>query len=79
MQRLSEEVQGRLQEMALITARTLGIELDPNAVAIYDPTHRGEALHSDGSTEIVIVASPDPDGGVTFGCYIDPPGICIPC
>lgn len=37
MKRLSEEVRGRLEEMALIAARVAGIKLDPNAVRKFVP------------------------------------------
>jgi len=79
MERLSEEVQGRLKEMALITARTLGVKLDPGAVPIYDPTHHGEATEADETIEVVVVAVPQPDGHFKFYCYQDPPGICVEC
>jgi hypothetical protein len=37
MRRLSEEVRGRLEEMALITARTLGIGLTSDTVRKFVP------------------------------------------
>jgi hypothetical protein len=75
MQRLSEEVRGRLQEMALITTRTLGIPLDRDTVVKFSPVE----TRADGDlgvvTNIEIVCGPD-----GCGCYVEPPGICeFPC
>jgi hypothetical protein len=82
MRRLSEEVRGRLLEMALITGRALGIAITSDTIVKYDPTphHAGdEASETTTTVEVVIIAVPDGNGGTTFGCYQDPPGICVPC
>ncbi len=82
MQRLSEEVRGRLQEMALITARTLGIDLDSDTVVKFVPLKVDRAslgqepgLGEEPGQTIEIVCGP-----AGCGCYVDPPGICeFPC
>lgn len=82
MRRLSEEVRGRLLEMALITGRTLGISITSDTIVKYDPTPHGgsnEVAETSQTVEVVIIAVPDGHGGTTFGCYQDPPGVCTPC
>jgi hypothetical protein len=76
MRRLSEEVRGRLEEMALITARVLGITLSADAVRKFAPAgptaERAEVVH----VEII----DNPDG--THGCYTefsDGSAKCEPC
>ncbi len=74
MQRLSEEVRGRLQEMALITTRTLGIALDSQTAVKFAPQELDRGADETGM-HIEIVCTPD-----GCGCYVDPPGICeFPC
>lgn len=74
MRRLAEEVQGRLHEMALITSRNLDIPLTPEVRVKFDP-HEA-AADADQTIEVVVIALPDG----TFGCYQDPPGVCVyPC
>jgi len=56
LNRLTEEVQGRLEEMALICARVAGIKLDPNAVRKFVP--RNPADHTGtygGSTDTPVI------------------------
>lgn len=80
MQRLSEEVQGRLKEMGLISARTLGIEIGNDAVFKFDPVAHAQSDQPATTVEVVVVALPDGHGGFIFGCYQDPPGVCVfPC
>lgn len=82
MQRLSEEVQGRLTEMGLITTRALGLEHRQDAVFKFDPQpHAATESHEPSTTvEVVVIAVPDGQGGFVFGCYQDPPGVCVfPC
>lgn len=76
MQRLSEEVRGRLQEMALITARTLDLELAGDSVVKFLPIKAEAAgAGTSGGTYIEIICTP-----AGCGCYVDPPGICeFPC
>ena len=76
MRRLTEEVRGRLEEMALITARTLGVPLTPGSVRKFVPvpaaTDQAHVVH----VEII----DNPDG--THGCYTefdDGSAICEPC
>jgi hypothetical protein len=75
MQRLSEEVRGRLMEMALITTRTLGIELDRDAVVKFLPVQ----LSSDDSRDGLALQILERASGPNCMCYIDPPGVCQPC
>jgi hypothetical protein len=73
MRCLAAEVRARLDEMAQITAGTLGIGLDDEAVVKFVPL---PAQHDDppGMT-IEIICGPD-----GCACYVDPPGICeFPC
>jgi hypothetical protein len=75
MQRLSEEVRGRLQEMALITTRTLGISMDRDTVVKFAPVETRADDDPGVVTNIEIVCGP-----AGCGCYVDPPGICeFPC
>jgi hypothetical protein len=75
MQRLSEEVRGRLQEMALITARTLGVAFDKDTAVKFVPVEVKAANELGVAMNIEIICGP---GGC--GCYVDPPGICeFPC
>lgn len=59
MRRLSEEVQGRLEEMAQIVARVQGLKLDDRAVRKFVP--RAERVSSDPAvlTDVEIVDLPD--------------------
>jgi hypothetical protein len=73
MRCLSAEVRARLDEMAQITARTLGIGLDDETVVKFVPL---PVQHDDPSAApIEIICGP-----AGCGCYVDPPGICeFPC
>lgn len=73
MQRLSEEVSGRLKEMGMIVARTLGMPVDTGTIFKFEPRPSGALYGYPGGQHIQLVCSPD---GVC-GCYIDPPGICV--
>lgn len=76
MQRLSEEVRGRLLEMALIAARTVGVEMDSDTVAKFAPVRLSSAESGDGSVlQVLERAGFEPN----CVCYIDPPGVCQPC
>lgn len=89
MTRLREEVEGRLKEMALIGARTLGIELPADAQPVFDPSHHDERFAGRGgeTADDDVVLGPDEAVGILIVvttdrgriCYADPPGICIPC
>ncbi|MEP7021641.1 MAG: hypothetical protein ABI808_13395 [Pseudonocardiales bacterium] len=73
MQRLSEEVQGRLREMGLIMTRSLELGDRSDAVLKFLPMER--AADQGGGTTIEIVCTPE-----GCGCYVDPPGLCeFPC
>ncbi len=73
MRRLTEEVQGRLQEMALITSRTLDIPMGSDSVVKFAP-QASDLQSADGVIEVEIVCGP-----AGCGCYVDPPGICRVC
>jgi len=76
MQRLSEEVRGRLVEMALITTRTLGTELDSEATVKFLPVE----FPSDKSGGLALqILGRENVEGPNCMCYIDPPGVCEPC
>ena len=68
MQRLAEEVRGRLEEMALITGRTLGIDVGNDAIRKFAPS-------AEDQPTIEIVCAPNGP----CGCYVDPPGVCEAC
>lgn len=77
MRRLSEEVRGRLTEMALITTRTLGVEMDADATVKFLPVQLPSADASDGLA-LQILGREDVEGPNCM-CYLDPPGVCQPC
>jgi hypothetical protein len=68
MQRLAEEVRGRLEEMALITGRTLGIPVTRDSIRKFAPAAADQPV-------IEIVCAPNGP----CGCYVDPPGVCEAC
>ncbi len=76
MQRLSEEVQTRLDEMALIVTRTLNITIDSDTVVKFAPSKMPDAQQRSAiGKHIEIICTPE-----GCGCYVDPPGICeFPC
>lgn len=71
MTRLYEEVQTRLEEMAMIISRTLKIQADRNAQVMFSP--RALAAGAE-STPVEIIRTPC--GG---GCYDYDQGACIQC
>lgn len=74
MRYLSGEVRDRLAEMAQITARTLGMDLNPETVVKFDPL---AVHHDDGEAGMHVEIICGPEG---CGCYVEPPGICeFPC
>ncbi len=77
MQRLSEEIRARLEEMAMIFSRTMKIDLGKDAVLKFKPEPVATAdPHARPLQHIEIICAPDG----TCGCYVDPPGICeYPC
>jgi hypothetical protein len=75
MRRLSDEVRGRLEEMACITARALGTRLDPAAVRKFVPVASADRAHV---VHVEIIDNPDG----THGCYTefdDGSAVCEPC
>jgi hypothetical protein len=76
MRRLSEEVQGRLAEMALITTRTLGVEMEKDAVVKFVPLPSDDKR---GGLTVQLLERPSAARDASCMCYIDPPGICEPC
>jgi hypothetical protein len=76
MRRLSEEVRGRLEEMALITARNLGVRLTGDSIRKFVPV--AAAVDRAHVTHVEIIDNPDG----THGCYTefdDGSAICEPC
>jgi cyanophycinase-like exopeptidase len=74
MQRLTEEVRGRLTEMALITTRTLGIGMDEDSVVKFAPVEA-----ENGTGKGIALQVLERSSGPNCVCYIDPPGVCQPC
>jgi hypothetical protein len=74
MQRLSEEVRSRLEEMALIAARTLGRKLEPDAVRKFVPTNRAkESAALAGGPIVDVEITDNPDGTTTCTIFCPPP------
>jgi hypothetical protein len=74
VQRLTEEVKGRLYEVGLIMSRTLDLNITPGTLLKYEPRESTE--QADETIEVVIILLPDG----TFACMQDPPGVCVyPC
>lgn len=72
MERLYEEVRGRLQEMALVASRAVGVPLDDDARLQFRPdATRGSGP---GGVDIEIVCTPD--GCI---CYDYREGTCSVC
>jgi hypothetical protein len=67
MRRLSEEVRGRLLEMALITSRTVGLELGSSAVVKFVPHKRTKLVAGGDWMEIVDVDGVEACYGVIDG------------
>jgi hypothetical protein len=63
MQRLSEEIRGRVEEMALILARNAGIQLGPDAARKFQPQ---QTVAESDVVEVEIIDLPDG----TSGCYV---------
>jgi len=59
MRRLSEEVRGRLEEMAQITARVQGLKLDDQAVRKFVPRVERATMDAAVLTDVEIVDLPD--------------------
>jgi hypothetical protein len=59
MRRLSEEVRGRLEEMAQITARVQGLKLDDQAVRKFVPRSERASRDPTVITDVEIVDLPD--------------------
>lgn len=75
MQRLSEEIQGRIKEMALIFARTMKMHFDESYSLKFQPEKPADvAFVAAGGQHIQIVCA-GIDG--PCGCYVDPPGECV--
>ena len=72
VQRLTEEVQGRLEEIGLIAARAHGIRLDEGAVRKFVP-HRSQARDEPG-----IVVGGDPMRLLTASRGLRPPAAGAP-
>jgi hypothetical protein len=68
MHRLSEEVRGRLEEMALIATRKLGVSADPKALTKFAPKNPSTRLGCLGLVEILDASSDHPEICVLFFC-----------
>ena len=68
MRRLSEEIRSRLLELALITARTVGMEIPKNANIQFVPGAKAKAMDASSGDwmEIIMV---DVNGGEVEACY----------
>jgi hypothetical protein len=77
MRRLTEEVSGRLHEMALIFGRTVGVPIGPDVVPRFAPRQRTKEIDLppvDSDIEIIML----PDG--TSCCYDYREQVCAcPC
>ncbi|MEV0537863.1 hypothetical protein [Kitasatospora sp. NPDC050463] len=75
MQRRSEEIRGRLHEMALIMGRTLEMNFESGTTLRFAPTR---STRNAAATDVEIVCSPD-----GCGCWVmfdDGTGLCeFPC
>jgi hypothetical protein len=72
--RLTEEAKSRLYEVSLIVGRALGRDFPAGSFVSFE--QRQSEAKADQTIEVVVIALPDG----TFGCYQDPPGICVhPC
>ncbi|SOB88673.1 hypothetical protein [Streptomyces sp. 1331.2] len=71
MQRLHEEVTGRLEEMSMIVSRTLGLDITSGKTLKWQPA--GDTRLR-GNVDIEIVCTPD-----GCGCYDYRDGTCSEC
>jgi hypothetical protein len=83
--RLQEEIVGRLEELSLITARTLGQSASAPASFTFTRVFNGSS-NRPNEAELAVARQAAEDyilikicDGSTCGCYEDPPGICYPC
>jgi hypothetical protein len=73
LDRLTEEVQGRLEEMALIATRTLGIKLENDFVTKFVARTAREA--SDDAGEVIYIEILDPPEGGSICVIHCPDGV----
>ena len=75
MQRLSEEIDGRLEEMKLIMERTLGAKLGECSIKIR--THDLAKVAERAGLEVSRYDHAFCSHTNGCGAYIDPPGVCM--
>jgi hypothetical protein len=78
IRRLTEEVQGRLEEIGLIAARAHGLRLDERAIRKFVP-HRREARDEPVIVEVEIVEFPDGGTACLVVLSDDSSFVEIPC
>ncbi len=78
IRRLTEEVQGRLEEIALIATRAHGKRLDEDAIRKFVP-HRSEARDEPVIVEVEIVEFPDGGTACLVVLSDDSSFVEIPC
>jgi hypothetical protein len=78
IRRLTEEVQGRLEEIALIAARAQGRRLEEGAVRKFVP-HRSEARDEPVIVEVEIIEFPDGGTACLVVLSDDSSWVEIPC
>lgn len=72
LRRLYEEISGRSEEIARITSRYMGVQLNPvKRITFF--------LGEDSATQVHIEMEPVIVVGDNTICYLDPPGICCMC
>jgi hypothetical protein len=78
MRRLSEEVSGRVREMALIVGRTVGVQIGPDVIPKFAPARRAAAFPDLPPVDTDIEIIDLPDG--TSCCYDYINQVCVcPC
>jgi hypothetical protein len=78
IRRLTEEVQGRLEEIGLIAARAHGLRLDAGALRKFVP-HRSEARDEPVIVEVEIIDFPDGGNACLVVLSDDTSWVEIPC
>jgi hypothetical protein len=78
IRRLTEEVQGRLEEIALIAARAHGLRLGEGAVRKFVP-HRSETRDEPVIVEVEIIEFPDGGNACLVILSDDSSFVEIPC
>lgn len=69
LSRLSEEVRGRLAEIALITARAAGVDLPDSGIVKFAPRPIAHEADAGAGDWMEIIEVPADDGHVYTACY----------